>query len=305
MAREQNRKRRATGAGRTASSKTRGAGGAGNACNARGTRSARATGNARSGRARRGAGDARRTKAGAQRGAKTAARRAARPKKTSGTALALQRKKRTVRLVAIILAVVVVLAAAWRIGTWQVFDAKYDACEKWRTEAAQACTDCGLGGQWTDTVLAVMVVESSGDLEVDSVLGVENDVMQAAEGAWGWIVTDGWPEHGVQAETPQASIYAGVLEFKQNLELWDSYLEGITPEEPAKIQLVVQGYNFGADGWFQWCEDNGVRAYSVDAAREYSDEKMPAEAKGTPTHAAKWLEAYERICSDRQDIESR
>lgn len=219
-------------------------------------------------------------------------------KKATGAALALKRKKRTMRIIAIALAVVVAIACIWRIGTWHVFDAKYADCEKWRDVATQACIDCELGEQWTDAVLAAMVVESSGDLAVESVLGVKNDIMQAAEGAWGWIVIDGWPERGLEAETPQASIYAGVLEFKQNLELWNSYLEGITPEQPEKVQLVIQGYNFGADGWFRWCEDNEVRAYDVDIARRYSDEEMPSDAKGTPTHAAKWLDAYERIRSD-------
>ncbi len=224
--------------------------------------------------------------------------RPAQAKKATGAALALKRKKRTVRIIAIALAVVVAIACIWRIGTWHVFDAKYADCEKWRDVATQACIDCELGEQWTDAVLAAMVVESSGDLAVESVLGVKNDIMQAAEGAWGWIVIDGWPERGLEAETPQASIYAGVLEFKQNLELWNSYLEGITPEQPEKVQLVIQGYNFGADGWFRWCEDNEVRAYDVDIARRYSDEEMPSDAKGTPTHAAKWLDAYERIRSD-------
>lgn len=207
--------------------------------------------------------------------------------------------RRKTRVVAVLLVALVAAACIWRIGSWQVFDAKYADCEKWRDEVARACTDCGLGAQWTDALLAAMVVESSGDLKVESVLGVKNDIMQAAEGAWGWIVCDGWPERGLAAETPQASIWAGVLEFKQNLELWDAYLEGVGPEQPEKVQLVVQGYNFGADGWFQWCKDNGVRAYDVDVARRYSDEKMPSDAKGTPSHAAKWLEAYERIRADR------
>lgn len=209
------------------------------------------------------------------------------------------RSKRKLRIVAALLVALVAAACIWRVGSWQVFDAKYADCEKWRDEVTRACTDCELGGQWADAVLAAMVVESSGNLGVDSVLGVKNDIMQAAEGAWGWIVVDGWPERGLEAQTPQASIWAGVLEFKQNLELWDAYLEGITPEQPEKVQLVVQGYNFGADGWFQWCKDNGIRAYDADVARRYSDEEMPSDAKGTPSHAAKWLEAYERIRAGR------
>ena len=209
-----------------------------------------------------------------------------------------RRRRRLVRVLAVLAAVAIVVAIGARAATYQAFDAKYADCEKWRDTAAQACADCELGQQWTNAVLAAMVVESSGDLGVESVLGVKNDIMQAAEGAWGWIVIDGWPERNLEAETPQASIYAGVLEFKQNLALWDDYLAGITPQDAEKIQLVVQGYNFGADGWFQWCEDEGIHAYSVEAAKKYSDEKMPADAKGTPTHAAKWLDAYKRIQQD-------
>ncbi len=287
MTRKRNTKKRTAGTGSAARAK---AGGSAARAKAAGTK-ARAS----------------RTKAAGAKGttrrtaSANAKKRTARPsqaKKTTGAALALKRRKRTVRIIAIALAVVVAIACIWRIGTWHVFDAKYADCEKWRDVATQACIDCELGEQWTDAVLAAMVVESSGDLAVESVLGVKNDIMQAAEGAWGWIVIDGWPERGLEAETPQASIYAGVLEFKQNLELWDSYLEGITPEQPEKVQLVIQGYNFGADGWFSWCKDNGVRAYDVDIARRYSDEEMPSDAKGTPTHAAKWLDAYERIRSD-------
>ena len=60
-------------------------------------------------------------------------------------------------------------------------------------------------------------------------------------------------------------------------------------------QLVIQGYNFGADGWFAWCKQRNVHAYTVELAREYSETKMPADAKGTPTHAQKWLTAYDAI----------
>ena len=119
--------------------------------------------------------------------------------------------------------------------------------------------------------------------------------MQAAEGAYGKIVKKGSKKYGVRAQTPEASIYAGALEFKANLKLWRDYLDGITPNDSDKIQLVVQGYNFGADGWHSWCKKNGITAYSVDVAQEYSDTQMPEDAKGTPAHAEKWLSAYKKI----------
>lgn len=196
-------------------------------------------------------------------------------------------------IVIVLVAVIAIAGAAALIS--QNETAKFAACEQYRPVVTQACKECELSTGWTDTILAAMFVESGGDKYVKSVLGYEGDVMQAAEGAYGWVVRDGWPEHHVQAETTGASIYAGVLEFKQNLELWEDYLGPITPEDTTEIQLVIQGYNFGADGWHAWCKQRDVRAYTVELAREYSETKMPANAKGTPTHAQKWLDAYEVI----------
>lgn len=202
------------------------------------------------------------------------------------------------RAVLAFIAFTLALACAYGISA-HLITSKYTACERWRGVTNEACEVAGLDTQWTDALLAAMVTESGGDTEVESVLGVDGDVMQAAEGKYGWIVHEGWPDYGIQAETPEASIYAGTLEFKQNLELWQDYLGGITPEESQKIQLVIQGYNFGADGWYAWCEENGITSYSVESAELYSDTVMPADAKGTPTHAEKWLEAYDTIRSMR------
>ena len=180
-------------------------------------------------------------------------------------------------------------------GTYTTTLARYDSVEQWRALTQRACEDCELGEEWTDVILALMYIESGGDEDVESVTGVQHDIMQAAEGAYGSIVTGGSDEYGVQAETCAASIYAGVLEFKASLELWEAYLGSIEPTDTAAVQLVVQGYNFGASGWQAWCEENGVTAYSVSVAQEYSEEQMPEDAKGTPTHARKWLSAYETI----------
>lgn len=198
----------------------------------------------------------------------------------------------------VVVALVAIIAVAGAAALISQSDtAKYAACEQYRPVVSQACRECGLSTSWTDCLLAAMFVESGGDKYVKSVMGVSGDVMQAAEGAYGWVVKGGWPEHRVEAETTDASIYAGVMEFKQNLELWESYLGPITPNDATEIQLVIQGYNFGADGWLAWCRERDVHAYTVELAREYSDTKMPADAKGTPTHALKWLNAYDVIHS--------
>ncbi len=202
------------------------------------------------------------------------------------------------RIVVIIAAMAVFLFIATNAVTCQVTNGKYSAVEKWRGTVAQACTDCGLGDEWTDAILAAMYVESGGDEDVRSVEGVKHDIMQAAEGKYGDIVKMGSSRYGVKAQTCEASIYAGVLEFKQNLELWHDCFEQITPQDAGEIQLVIQGYNFGAVGWHRWCKANGITEYTVELAQKYSDEKMPEDAKGTPTHAEKWLTAYERIVDD-------
>lgn len=189
---------------------------------------------------------------------------------------------------------VIIIAGATAL-VFQNDNSKYAACEEYRPVAKQALKECGLEGDWTDSLLAAIFVESGGNKYVDSVLGVDGDIMQAAEGAYGWIVMDGWPERGIAAETTEASIYAGVMEFKQNLELWQDYLGTITPDDTAEIQLVIQGYNFGADGWHGWCKERDVKNYTVELAQEYSDTRMPQGAKGTPTHAQKWLAAYDVI----------
>lgn len=203
--------------------------------------------------------------------------------------------KTATRVLATIAIVVVIALVGAAAVIFQNDSSKYSASEQWRPVVSDACTENGLDAAWTDCLLAVMVIESGADENVESVLGVHGDIMQAAEGAYGWIVTDGWPDHALAPETPEASIYAGALEFKQSLELWESYLGPITPEDTTEIQLVIQGYNFGSDGWFTWCKNRDIHAYTVELAREYSNTQMPQDAKGTPTHAQKWLDSYKII----------
>lgn len=231
--------------------------------------------------------------------ARTPARRTAARRGSSRTQAAQGgRHALLIRIVAIIAAMALFLFAATNVASCQLTNSKYAAVEKWRGTVATACTDCELGDEWTDAILAAMYVESGGDEDVESVEGVKHDIMQAAEGKYGDIVKTGSSRYGVKAQTCEASIYAGVLEFKQNLELWHDYFGGITPQDAGEVQLVIQGYNFGAVGWYKWCKANGITEYSVELAKKYSDEKMPANAKGTPTHAEKWLTAYERIMDD-------
>lgn len=192
-------------------------------------------------------------------------------------------------LVGLALALMLVLALAASMRPASPLSAEVEA---FRGDVTAACRDEGVDVAWVDLILAMMQAESGGREDVSSVLGARCDVMQAAEGAYGWIVLEGDPGRGLEAGTALASIYAGVLEFKGNLELWEGRFGPIDPINLDKVGLIVQGYNFGARGWFDWCGERGVTAYSVELAREYSDTVMPAGAKGTPNHAEKVLGYY-------------
>lgn len=169
-----------------------------------------------------------------------------------------------------------------------------EAVEMWRGECQQACIDVLGDAKWTDLMLAMMAQESGGNLNVLCFPGGvhRQDIMQACEGAYGsWILNGGGP-YNLVACTPRASIYAGAAELKQNLSLWGPYLGGIEVNEIEKIELVVQGYNFGAQGWFNWNKRHGYKAYTLEHAQNYSDSVMPAGAKGTPSHAEKVMQYY-------------
>ena len=73
----------------------------------------------------------------------------------------------------------------------------------------------------------------------------------------------------------------------------DAFIKfGVTgPEDFDRLAAAAQGYNFGIDGWHQWISKRGGK-YTVALAQKYSNTKMPAAAKGTPTHGQKFLAAY-------------
>ena len=203
--------------------------------------------------------------------------------------------KRRIAIIGVAVAIVLIIVISLASTVCQADRNKLNACEQWRGTIRQACLDCQLDEQWVDTLIALMAVESGGDVDVQSVAGVQHDIMQAAEGKYGKIVKNGSKKYKVDAQTPEASIYAGVKEFQNNYNTWKEYLNGIGVSEYGEIQLLVQGYNFGSEGWYKWCKKNNVTSYTVEKAQEYSDTQMPEEAKGTPTHAEKWLKFYEML----------
>ena len=178
-----------------------------------------------------------------------------------------------------------------------------DAVEQWRPTVETACKDVGLDTKWVDTVLAMMQVESGGDVSVGSVVGAGEDIMQAGEGCAGvsagsksvialgasglaaWDIT---PSQPVYANTATASIYAGVIETKLTVDMFEGWLGPINVNNADVVALIAQGYNYGPDGWFQYCYANGVTAWTYEASLGY----QYSHGGGTADHGQKVIDAY-------------
>ncbi len=176
--------------------------------------------------------------------------------------------------------------------------------EVWRSTVQTACKDVELDTKWTDTILAMMQAESNGDLDVKSAVGASRDLMQAGEGcagvyagsknvvglgsgalyAWGYE-----PSIGFGGNTAIASVYAGTLETKYNVELLENWLGSVDVNDLGKVGLVAQGYNYGADGWFAYCRQHGITSWDHDASQSYKWN----HGGGTVDHGQKVMDFYQ------------
>ena len=186
--------------------------------------------------------------------------------------------------------------------------------EKWRSTVEVACTDVGVDSKWVDVILAMMQAESSGDVHVSSVVGASQDIMQAAEGCAGvnegrknvvelgedglagWGIT---PSIEVEGESATSSIYAGVIETKQNIDVFEGWLGAIDMDDLGKIGLVAQGYNYGYEGWFAYCKRNGITEWSYDASAAYQE----IQPGGTTNHGQKVINFYVDATENKRDAE--
>lgn len=193
--------------------------------------------------------------------------------------------------------------------------------EQWRAWVERACDEVFGDTEWATFVLCLMAAESGGDVNVGSVTGAREDVMQASEGAFGNVVKHGatkdvgvydaagnvvgsWPYSSVSANTALASIYAGVLEFRMNLRLWEGWVGDISPTDVGRLGLVAQGYNYGAHGWLSWCKRNNVTSYSVEDSIRYQ-RTLPAGLKGTANHGEKVISFYATAPADAGEVVAR
>lgn len=158
--------------------------------------------------------------------------------------------------------------------------------EHWTHVAKEALAYYDLDQDWYSLILAMIKVESGGDVAID----VREDIMQAWEGDGKKIISQGVAQKGIRGGTPEASIYAGCYELSLCIADYKKYL-GREPRvgDLDDVGLLAQGYNYGHRGWFKWCGKNGITSWSLGDSQAYQNS---IGGIGTASHGGKVQKAY-------------
>lgn len=127
------------------------------------------------------------------------------------------------------------------------------SCEAYRDEVSTEAAQYGMS-DYVDLILAVMMQESSGQ---------GTDVMQSSEGAY----NTQYPQTPNGITDVDYSIACGIQELKYSLTKAD--VTG--PNDIANIKLALQGYNFGADVYFNYLEKNGITSWSEESSKAFAE----------------------------------
>ena len=128
---------------------------------------------------------------------------------------------------------------------------------------------------YVDLILALMMQESSGQ---------GTDVMQSSEGAY----NTKYPQSPNGITDIDYSISCGIQELRYALNK-----AGATgPDDLVHIRLALQGYNFGADVYFNYLEKTGITSWSVESSEAFakiaSGETARSEENPLYTTAGPW-----------------
>jgi len=127
------------------------------------------------------------------------------------------------------------------------------ACESYRSDVEQVAAKYDMSA-YVDLILALMMQESSGQ---------GTDVMQSSEGAY----NTQYPQTPNGITDVDYSIACGIQELKYSLTKAD--VTG--PNDIANIKLALQGYNFGADVYFNYLEKNGITSWSEESSKAFAE----------------------------------
>lgn len=126
------------------------------------------------------------------------------------------------------------------------------ACEAYRSQIEETASAYGMT-EYADLILALMMQESSGQ---------GPDVMQSSEGAFNTL----YPQVPGGITDVSYSIQCGIQELKYSMDK-----AGVkSPTDFKNIRLALQGYNFGADSYFSYLEDNNITSWSFESAKEFA-----------------------------------
>lgn len=166
-------------------------------------------------------------------------------------------------------------------GQYQVTGGFPPAVEAYRTLITQLCEEYNTQPEtlylpdYVNVALALIQIESSGN---------GTDPMQASECGY----NTEYANKPNAIKDAEYSCRCGVQYMRDALILFEVQ----SPADYNKLAAAAQGYNFGIHGWHSWIKERNNCEYTVELAKEYSRDKMPANAKGTPTHGQKFLSAY-------------
>lgn len=126
-------------------------------------------------------------------------------------------------------------------------------CESYRSDVEEAAAAYDMT-DYVNLLLALMMQESSGQ---------GTDVLQSSEGAY----NTKYPQTPNGITDVDYSIACGIQELKYSMER-----AGVTgPDDIAGIELALQGYNFGADVYFNYLEKNGITSWSVESSETFAE----------------------------------
>lgn len=127
-----------------------------------------------------------------------------------------------------------------------------DTCESYRPQVEQVAARYQMS-EYVDLILALMMQESS---------GVGPDVLQSSEGAY----NTKYPQTPNAITDVSYSIECGIQELKYSMEK----AQVQSPTDIKRIELALQGYNFGADPYFEFMEEHRESSWSHDSAKDFA-----------------------------------
>lgn len=115
---------------------------------------------------------------------------------------------------------------------------------------------------YVDLILALMMQESAGQ---------GSDVMQSSEGSY----NTQYPHTPNGITDVDYSITCGIQELKYSMEK-----AGVTsPSDLKRIELALQGYNFGADSYFNYLKQNNITSWSAESSEAFAEKASSGSAR--------------------------